>query len=515
MNHLSRDPGLLAGTLEQASEAVLLVEADGRITYANPAFGLLTGLDPDALPGSAAGELRHLIDDPGFVSRLLNAVRQAQPYAGEVLVTAASGEQLPVDLRVSPFPSAADRPTHWIGLARNLRDRRDLEERLWQAQRLDAVAQLADGVAHDFNNIVVALAGYSRFLLEDTPPGDPRLEDARALERAARRAELLIRYLLAFARRRAIEPELLAPNSVIAELEPVLSGLLGERIILTTELDPRPGLVRIDLGQLQQLLVNLVTNARDAMPAGGVLTISTRTNVPETPTVVDAGRAYTAHVVVTISDTGTGMTREVKAQLFTPFFTTKAGGAASGLGLATVQRIVEQAGGYVWVQSAEGQGTKVQIALPWAGDVAESRPETADRALPVEGNETVLLVEDDFAVLAVARRALERYGYRVLAAASSAEASAIAAEHGGGVDLLVSDVVMPGQNGPELAEELQREWPRLKVLFISGYGELTQTGEREIAARGPVLAKPFQLEELARAVRAALDRENGLTILPA
>jgi PAS domain S-box-containing protein len=511
MNRLARDPALLAGTLEQASEAMLLVaaEGEGRIEYANPAFALLTGLDPDTLPGRPVADLRPLIDDPGFVSRLLNAVRQAQPYAGEVIVTGASGERLPVDLRVSPFPSGADRPTHWIGLARSLRDRRDLEERLWQAQRLDAVAQLADGVAHDFNNIVVALAGYSRFLLEDTPAGDPRLEDARALERAARRAELLIRYLLAFARRRAIEPELLAPNDVIAELEPVLSGLLGERIVLTTELDPRPGLVRIDLGQLQQMLVNLVTNARDAMPAGGVLTISTRTNVPETPAVVDAGRAYTAHVVITISDTGTGMTREVKAQLFTPFFSTKSGGAGAGLGLATVQRIVEQAGGYVWVQSAEGEGTRVQIALPWAGDVPASPAREADQALPLEGHETVLLVEDDFAVLAVSRRALERYGYRVLAAASSAEASTLAAEHGGGVDLLVSDVVMPGQNGPELAEELRREWPGLKVLFISGYGELTQAGEREVAARGPVLPKPFQPDELARAVRAALD---GVTL---
>jgi len=507
----SRDPALLAGTLEQASEAVLLVTAageEGLIAYANPAFGLLTGLDPDTLPGRPVTDLRHLIDDPGFVSRLLNAVRQSQPYAGEVLVTAASGERLPVDLRVSPFPGGTDRPTHWIGHARSLRDRRDLEERLWQAQRLDAVAQLADGVAHDFNNIVVALAGYSRFLLDDTPPGDPRLEDARALERAARRAELLIRYLLAFARRRAIEPELLAPNAVVAELEPVLSGLLGERVVLETELDPRPGLVRIDLGQLQQLLVNLVTNARDAMPAGGTLTISTRTNVPERPAVVDAGRAYTAHVIITISDTETGMSREVKAQLFTPFFSTKAGGAGSGLGLATVQRIVEQAGGYVWVQSAEGQGTRVQIALPWAGDAPD--PTTAERELATSlaGHETVLLVEDDSAVLAVSRRALERHGYRVLAAGSSAEASTIAAEENGAVDLLVSDVVMPGQNGPELADELRLEWPRLKVLFISGYGELSQTGEMEVAVRGPVLAKPFQPDELARAVRSALDRDG-------
>jgi DNA-binding NtrC family response regulator len=175
-----------------------------------------------------------------------------------------------------------------------------------------------------------------------------------------------------------------------------------------------------------------------------------------------------------------------------------------------VQRIVEQAGGYVWVQSAEGEGTRVQIALPWAGDVPDTQPERATQTHSIEGHETVLLVEDDSAVLAVSRRALERYGYRVLAAAGSAEASAIAAEQRGGVDLLVSDVVMPGQNGPELAEELQREWPGLKVLFISGYGELTQTGEREVAARGPVLAKPFQPDELARAVRAALDR-NGAT----
>jgi two-component system cell cycle sensor histidine kinase/response regulator CckA len=200
------------------------------------------------------------------------------------------------------------------------------------------------------------------------------------------------------------------------------------------------------------------------------------------------------------------MTREVKAQLFTPFFSTKTGGTGSGLGLATVQRIVEQAGGYVWVQSAEGEGTRVQIALPWAGDVPTAAEPQVDPGRALEGHETVLVVEDDFAVLAVSRRALERYGYRVLAAGSSAEASAIAAEHGRGVDLLVSDVVMPGQNGPELAEELRRAWPQLKVLFISGYGELTQAGEREVAARRPVLAKPFQPDELARAVRAALDR---------
>ncbi len=501
----SPDPALLAVALEQASEAVLLVaaEGEGRILYANPAFGLLTGRDADALPGHPVAELRGLVEDPGFVHRLLNAVRQAQPYSGEVVVRSVSGGRLPVDIRVAPFPSGAERPTHWIGFARNLRDRRELEERLWQAQRLDAVAQLADGVAHDFNNIVVTLSGYSRFILEDAPRGDPRAEDARAIHDAARRAELLIRYLLGFARRRAIEPELLAPNDVIEELAPVLSGLLGEHVRLLIDLDERRGLVRIDRGQLQQVLVNLVTNARDAMPGGGTLTLATRANVPDREAAVDAGRAYTAHVVVSVTDTGAGMSPEVKARLFTPFFTTKEEGSRSGLGLATVRRIVEQAGGYLWVHSAEGEGTRIQIALPWAGDAARAR-EAAAAAPAVGGSETVLLVEDDSAVLAVSTRTLERFGYRVIPAGSPAEATAIAAERKEPVDLLVTDVIMPGQSGPNLAAELRRDWQGLRVLFMSGYGDAPP--ETEGVSTLPVLAKPFHPEELARAVREALDR---------
>ena len=504
MTPTTLDPGLLYGVLEQASEAVLLVSAEGeggRIAFANPAFALLTGLDPDTLPGRPVTDLRPLVEDPGFVGRLVNALRQAQPFAGEVVVSAGSGERLPVELRVMPFPGGTDRPAYWFGFARSLRERRDLEERLWQSQRLDAVAQLADGVAHDLNNIVLALAGHSRFLLEDTPPGDPRREDAHAIDRAAHRAELLIRYLLAFARRQAIEPELLSPNEVVAELEPVVGGLLGEQIQLRIDLDPRPGLVRIDRGQLQQILVNLVTNARDAMPEGGTLTIATRTNVPEQGSV-DAGRAYTAHVVLAVTDTGAGMSSEVKSRLFTPFFSTKERGG-SGLGLATVQRIVEQVGGYVWVQSAPGEGTRIQVALPWAGD-ANPATGAAPKAASLLGTETVLLVEDDASVLSVSQRSLERFGYRVLAAGGPAEASAIAAERGGSVDLLVTDIAMPGQSGPELAAVLQGNWPRLKVLYISGYAA-SVPGDLRAPIRGPILAKPFEPEELARAVRHALD----------
>ena len=395
--------------------------------------------------------------------------------------------------------------TVWV--IADVTERKMIEEQLRQAQKMDAVGQLAGGVAHDFNNLLTVITSYGQFLLNALPEQDPRRSDAHQITQAAARAASLTRQLLAFSRRQVLQPQVLDLNEVIGDMERLLRRVISEDIALVTQLENTIGAVKADRGQIEQVVMNLVVNARDAMPNGGVLAISTR--------VVHLDAAYARrhagvnpgkHVVFSVRDTGLGMDAATQQRIFEPFFTTKAKGKGTGLGLSTVYGIVRQSGGHIEVRSAPGRGTTFEIILPQVSATVPAKAEHAIHAALPRGTETVLVVEDEEAVRLIVRRVLRDQGYTILEARDGNEALRICAQKGDSIHLVLSDVIMPGMGGRELSRALAVSRPALPILFMSGYnddGELTGTG----GELGPgVLAKPFTSETLARQVREALDR---------
>ena len=391
--------------------------------------------------------------------------------------------------------AAGGPPASVLGVVRDVTQRVRLEEQLRQAQKMEAVGRLAGGVAHDFNNILTVIATYCQFLLDATPPGDARRADVAEICKAADRAACLTRQLLAFSRQQVLQPRVVDVSEVVAGMEGMVARLVGEDVEIVTRLGVGLPPVLADPTQLEQVVMNLAVNARDAMPHGGVLIVTT-----------DACPA--GGVRLAVRDTGSGMDAATRAQVFEPFFTTKPAGAGTGLGLSTVHGIVEQSGGRLTIESTIGRGTEVAVHLPAAAPDAGG-PAAAASA-PSEaagGTETVLVVEDEDAVRAAVRRALEARGYRVLDAHDGTEGIATAGRFPGTIHLLLTDVVMPAMDGREVARRLAADRPGLRVMYMSGYSE-GQTAERISLGTGAVLLqKPFTLAELSHAVRMVLDAE--------
>jgi two-component system, cell cycle sensor histidine kinase and response regulator CckA len=363
-----------------------------------------------------------------------------------------------------------------------------LESELRQAQRLEAIGRLAGGIAHDFNNVLAAIIGFAKLLLRDLGEDSPQRERAEHIARAGERAAALTQQLLAFSRRQLLTPQILNLNEVIGDVRVLLERLIGEDIRLEVELDPQLGNVEADRGQLEQVILNLAVNARDAMPTGGKLTIAT--------TNVDAGVAFS------VSDTGQGMDDSTRMHAFDPFFTTKETGKGTGLGLATVYGIVTQSGGSIHIDSVPGQGTTFTIRLPRTQSSAVSvTGSVATTEESLEGSETILLVEDDDDVRAFVKDVLEQHRYRVLVAALPSEAIAIAAAHDGEIELLLTDVVMPEMSGRELCEALTAGRPTLRALYMSGYTDEALGYHGVLAEEFPLLDKPFTATALARKLR--------------
>jgi CheY-like chemotaxis protein len=364
---------------------------------------------------------------------------------------------------------------------------------------MEAVGRLAGGVAHDFNNLLTVVSGYAHLFLRRLPPGDPLLRPAEQIRSAAERASALTRQLLSFGRKQVIQPRVLDINAAVAEAEGVLRGAIGEDIELRTRLEAGTPWVRTDAGQLEQVLLNLALNARDAMPEGGRLTIETADERVESDASLPAG----PYVRLTLSDTGTGIPREIRDKIFDPFFTTKEKSKAAGLGLTTVYGIVQQWGGHVRVDSEPGKGTAFHVVLPREPAPRDLSPGLPDAGPLPSGSETILLVEDEAAVRELTREILEASGYKVLEA-EDAEAAARLCRQPGSIDLLLTDVVMPRIGGRELSLRLGALRPGLKVLFMSGHtdDEVLRQGVAEGAA---FLQKPFGPEALVRKVRELLD----------
>jgi signal transduction histidine kinase/CheY-like chemotaxis protein len=390
--------------------------------------------------------------------------------------------------------------------ARDITEQKHLESQLRQAQKMEAIGQLAGGVAHDFNNLLSVIFGHSELLEMRLPASEPLRDSVAQIGQAAERAAALTRQLLAFSRQQVLEPKVLDLNALVAAAEHLLCRLIGEDVRLVTKLQPHLGPVRADPGQLDQVLLNLAVNARDAMPHGGTLTFETR-NLELHPAyaAIQPGLRPGRYVLLAVTDTGCGMTPEVQARIFEPFFTTKGVGKGTGLGLAVVHGIVQQSGGHLEVYSLPGVGTTFKLYLP-AVEVPPAAALADGPSPPPAGRgETVLLVEDEDAVRAVSVLLLESLGYRVLEAANAEEALRLVGAGRQKLDLLMTDVVMPGRNGRELAEALRRENPGLKVLFQSGYTGEAVAGHGIVEAEMAFLQKPFTLDALAKRVRAVLD----------
>ncbi|MBI3264711.1 MAG: PAS domain S-box protein [Acidobacteria bacterium] len=401
---------------------------------------------------------------------------------------------------------------YYEGTNTDISEQKRLEEQFRQAQKMEAIGRLASGVAHDFNNLLTAIFGYSDLVLDRVRDHPDIAVDIQEIKKAGERACRLTRQLLAFSRKQMLRPQVLDLNQVVGDLAKMLSHIIGEDIRLEMVAAPSLGHTKADPGQVEQLLMNLAVNARDAMPQGGTLTIATA-NV-----VLDSGFACRhvgsvpgRYVSLTVQDTGCGMTPEVLAHIFEPFFTTKGPDKGTGLGLSTVWGIVKQSAGYITVESTPGIGTTVTTYLPTVDDTVESAGARPRSVNTLKGRETILLVEDDTGIRDLIRKVLEGYGYTVLQAQDVGDAIAIEASHRGPIHLLVSDLIMPGLNGPDLAQRVVRHRPAIKVLYVSGFANQAGIDLGSISRSASFLQKPFTPEALATSVRECVDCQVGQT----
>ncbi len=416
------------------------------------------------------------------------------------------GSMMDVRIWTSPLRDATGTITGMIAVMADFTERKRLEEQLIQAQKMEAVGRLAGGVAHDFNNLLTVISGYGHMLVNGVRSNEPLRGFAEEVLKASERAARLTSQLLAFSRRQAIQPKIMDLNSLVANMEKMLSRVIGEDIELKTVLRPNLWPVQVDPGRIEQVIMNLAVNARDAMPNGGRLTIET-SNV-DLGDASDPARAdfrSGPHVMIAVTDTGHGMDAQTKSHLFEPFFTTKEKGRGTGLGLSTVYGIVKQHGGDIWVYSEPGRGTTFKIYLPPAREKAESEQLASARARPLRGSETILLAEDEEGVRKLVREVLELRGYRVLEAGDGPAAIELARTHAGPIDLLLTDVVMPQMSGSEVAENLRRLRPEVKVLFLSGYTDHVVIDHGVVPVGADFLEKPFTPDVLAQKVRSVLD----------
>ncbi len=478
-----------------------------RIAECNDAMARMYGYkEARDLVGTALADL-HNVADPANREQIRSFIRAGYRLSdSETREHAKDGRPRVFLNNVVGFVEDGHLVRVW-GSQRDVTEQRNLEEQFRQAQKMEAVGQLAGGIAHDFNNLLTAILGNTQLLLRDLPPGDAMRGDVEEIRKASERAASLTRQLLAYSRRQMLQPEVLDLNVVVAEMEKMLRRLIGEHIALVTVLSPDLGAVRADPNQIEQVLVNLAVNAQDAMAqvGGGKLTIETaNVDLDDAFAQAHLGSVPGPYAMIVVSDTGCGMDATVRAHLFEPFFTTKEVGKGTGLGLATVYGIVKQSDGYISVHSEPGRGSNFKIYLPRIAAPAGPAPAPA-KSGPGRGTETILVVEDEPAVLALSRRALEAQGYVVLAASDPSAALRLVELHGGTIHLLLTDVVMPGLSGRVLADRLAARRPGIRVLYMSGYPGDAVVQHGELPPGSAFLQKPFAPDALARKVRDVLD----------
>ncbi len=500
---------LQSAALHAAGDAIIITDRAGVIEWVNPAFTGLTGYTAEEALGESPGKLigsgRHA---PAFFKEFWETILAGRTWVGEMINRRKDGSLWTERQSVTPIPDASGAITHFVAIKRDLTKQLQLEAQFRQAQKMEGVGQLASGVAHDFNNLLTVINGMSELVLGQVDEDDPMRADVQEIRRAGERAATLTRQLLAFSRQQILEPRVLKVNTVVAGMEDLLRRLLGEDIELVVVPTPDVGNVKADAGQLEQVLTNLAVNARDAMPHGGRLTIETQNVTVGEDDARQQGENIPpgSYVRLAVSDSGVGMDEATRVRMFEPFFTTKGPGKGTGLGLSTVYGIIKQSQGFIGVYSEVGHGTSVRIYLPrTTGSVDTDRP--GPTTVSSSGTETILLVEDNDGLRKLATRLLEHAGYTVLGTATGEEAMRVLERHDAPVQLLLSDVVMPGMSGRLLAERLAQSHPAMKVLYMSGYTSDTVVRHGVLEAHVPFLNKPFTAAALLRKVREVLDSQ--------
>jgi PAS domain S-box-containing protein len=454
--------------------------------------------------------LIHAEDREQTLSQLETAMEAKRDVQIEARFVTAEGRPLWLHTSVQIIRDAAGKPTRLHGVTVDISERNRLEEQVRQSQKMEAVGRLAGGVAHDFNNLLTVISGYSDLMLERLHPQDPLYDSVTQIRKAGERAAGLTRQLLAFSRKQILAPRVLDLNAVLRDMEKMLTRLIGEDIDLALVVVPNLGRVKADPGQIEQIILNLVINARDAMPLGGKLTLETaNVNLSRDHVENYPGLTPGSYVRLAVSDTGCGMDKAVMSRIFEPFFTTKETGRGTGLGLSTVYGIVKQSNGHVEVYSEPGAGTTFKIYLPCVAQDAELSKSNTASGHPVRGHETVLVVEDEQSLRAMIQQILEKSGYKVLQTRSGSEAQNVCALHPGAIDLLITDVVMPEVSGRQVAEHVSRIRPEVKVLYMSGYTDEAVVRHGVLSAEMAFLQKPFTPGTLVRKVREVLDRQIG------
>lgn len=487
--------------IEQLPAVLWTVDKELRLTSSVGAGLIRLGLKPHEVVGKSLQEFFQT-DDRNFMP--IAAHRRA--LAGESMTFHTEWGGGSYTCHAEPLRAAEGEILGVIGMALDITDRKQLEAQLRQAQKMEAVGRLAGGIAHDFNNLLMVIQGYTELLLDRLGSVHPLRRNAEQIHDASQRAASLTRQLLAFSRKQMLAPQILNICSVVSDMEKILRRLIGEDIELAIANSQDIWTVKADRSQVEQVILNLAVNSRDAMPNGGKLTIETR-NVEIDGTyarkypVVEPGE----YVMMAVSDTGCGMDVETQAHIFEPFFTTKEKGKGTGLGLATVYGIVKQSGGYIWVYSELGKGTTFKVYLPHVQASAEAMPSKMEPKMPQHGTETILLVEDEKGVRELAREYLEQAGYKVLEAENAQQALQISEKHQGSIDLLFTDVVMAGMSGRQLAEEMQKTRPDIRVLYMSGYTDEAIVNHGLLGREVSLLQKPFTLNSLALKVRETLE----------
>ena len=498
---------LLVSTLCSMGDAVLATDRAGCITFLNPVAETLTGWPAAEARGKAVGEVMRLVDEKSHESlespltRVLRESVAVSVHERQVLVS-RSGSEVPIEQSAAPIRGELGRARGGILVFRDVSKRRQLEEQSAHTEKMDAVGRLAGGIAGDFNNVLTVISGYAELLRGEVPVTSPIRRFADEIIYAGERAATLTRHLLAFSRGPGVQPRPLDLNAVLAGMEPMLRRLLGQGIELILLPGSGVGRIQADPAQIEQVIVNLASNSREAMPAGGKLVIETDNVEIEQAGSDNLGVPPGSYVMLAVSDTGFGMSPETRSRLFEPFFTTKDPGKGSGLGLATVYGVVKQCEGQITVYSQPGCGTIFEIYLPWAREAPVPHP----RALSPKGSETILVVDDEEGVRKVVCAVLQSNGYEVLEASNGHSALTAYEKNGHKIDIVLTDVVMPQMDGLDLGRELKMRAPGVKILYMSGYRDIALNGAAGEPSK-PFLHKPFTPDALLSKVREVLDAE--------
>jgi two-component system, cell cycle sensor histidine kinase and response regulator CckA len=494
---------------ENAADMIAVVTVSGERLYNSPSYQKLLGYTLEELEKTSAYEQIHPDDQPAVKLAAEEAKTSGNGRRVEYRIRHKSGEWRVMESTASAVRNSEGAVEKLIIVNRDITERKHLEQQLLLSQRLEAVGKLSGGVAHDFNNILGVIIGYSEALQQMMPADDPMREAVDEIEKAGRRAAALTQQLLAFSRKQVLEPKVLDLNSIVADVEKMLRRLIGEDLELEIVPASALGRVKADRGQIEQVILNLAVNARDAMPNGGKLKIETmNADLNES----DARRLRYVipghYVMLQVSDTGTGMSAEVQSHIFEPFFTTKEQGKGTGLGLATVYGVVKQSGGYIWLESEVGRGSRFQVYLPRIEGV-EPEAVRSQPSFETHGPATILVVEDETSLRKLTCNTLKQSGYKVLEAKDGPEAIEIASQYHGEIHLLFTDVVMPGMSGHQLAEKLSSRRPKMKVLYTSGYTDGAVATHGVLESGVVILRKPFSRAQLQQNVGQMLGDNSG------